>query len=326
MPQVLIFTTVFLTGLAVGSFLNCIIYRLALQNFSEKKLGGLEKGGSFLGGRSYCPKCRHQLTWRDLIPILSFFILKGKCRYCHQKISWQYPLVEIATGLLFVSIFNPFASTVKENFFFSTLGNGSSVFNFLNLIYYWTIASFLIIIFVYDLKHYLIPDRVIYPAIVIALIFNFQFLIVKEINLFSTFISINGNSVFNEFSIGEKDFVPFFTFASTNGSSVFNYSIFSAFGAAAFFLLIVLISRGKWMGIGDIKLAFLMGLILGFPNILVALFLAFFLGAIIGLGLIFSGRKTLKSKIPFGPFLITGTFIGLFCGGQIINWYLSFLI
>ena len=80
------------------------------------------------------------------------------------------------------------------------------------------------------------------------------------------------------------------------------------------------------MGIGDIKLAFLMGLILGFPNILVALFLAFFLGAIIGLGLIFSGRKTLKSEIPFGPFLITGTFIGLFCGGQIINWYLSFLI
>lgn len=100
----------------------------------------------------------------------------------------------------------------------------------------------------------------------------------------------------------------------------------AALGAAAFFLLIVLVSRGKWMGVGDIKLAFLMGLFLSFPNILVALFLAFFLGAIIGLGLIFSGRKTLKSEIPFGPFLITGTFIGLFCGGQIINWYLSFLI
>jgi len=271
------YIVIFLFGLTAGSFLNCLIYRL-------------EKGESFLSGRSYCPKCRHQLTWRDLIPILSFFILKGKCRYCHQKISWQYPLVEIATGLLFVSIFNQF-----------------SIFNFQNFLFYPIISCFLIVIFVYDLKHYIIPDRVIYPAIVIALIFNFQFLIVKEINLFSTFISINGNSVFNEFS-------------------VFNYSIFSSFGAAVFFLLIVLISRGKWMGIGDIKLAFLMGLILGFPNILVALFLAFFLGAIIGLGLIISGRKTLKSEIPFGPFLITGTFIGLFCGGQIINWYLSFLI
>jgi prepilin signal peptidase PulO-like enzyme (type II secretory pathway) len=267
---------VFLFGLTAGSFLNCVIYRL-------------EKEESFLKGRSFCTQCRHQLTWRDLIPILSFFILKGKCRYCHQKISWQYPLVEIVTGLLFVSISNRFASIVKENSFFSAFGNGSSVFNFLNLIYYWTIASFLIIIFVYDLKHYIIPDRVIYPAIGITFFYNIYQLTIN-----------NQRLAINNFS--------------------------SAILAATFFLAIVVVSRGRWMGVGDIKLAFLMGLILGFPNILVALFLAFFLGAIIGLGLIISGRKTLKSEIPFGPFLITGTFIGLFCGGEIINWYLKLFV
>ena len=79
------------------------------------------------------------------------------------------------------------------------------------------------------------------------------------------------------------------------------------------------------MGVGDVKLAFLMGLILGFPSILVALFLAFMTGAIIGMGLIVSGKKTLKSEVPFGPFLIGGTFIAMFWGQQIINWYLSFL-
>ena len=245
------YVVIFIFGLIVGSFLNCVIYRL-------------EEGKSFLKGRSFCPHCKHKLIWQDLIPIFSFLILRGKCRYCQKKISWQYPTIEIATGLLFLSIFI---------FHFS-------IFNLI-------IACFLIIIFVYDLKHYIIPDKVIYPAIIIALIFNFQFLIV------------------NEFPI-------------------FKFSILSALGAAAFFLLIVLISRGKWMGVGDIKLAFLMGLILGFPNILVALFLAFFIGAIMGIGLIATGKKTLKSEVPFGPFLVAGTFLALFWGQDVINWYFNF--
>jgi len=238
---------IFIFGLVVGSFLNCLIYRL-------------EVGEGFLKGRSFCPYCRHILSWQDLIPLLSFLILRGKCRYCQKSISWQYPLVEIATGLLFLSIFN-------------------FQFSIFNLI----IACFLIIIFVYDLKHYIIPDKIIYPAIVIVLIYNFL----------------------RSDLLGRSDL------------------LLSAFGAATFFLAIVLVSRGKWMGVGDIKLAFLMGLVLGFPNILVALFLAFSIGAIIGLGLIVSGKKTLKSEVPFGPFLVTGTFIALFFGGQIIHWYLN---
>jgi prepilin signal peptidase PulO-like enzyme (type II secretory pathway) len=256
------YLVIFIFGLIVGSFLNCVIYRL-------------EVGEGFLRGRSYCPYCKHQLSWPDLIPIFSFLILKGKCRYCHQKISLQYPLVELATGIIFLLVFLTYIH----------INNYTGV-------YLLIISCFLIVIFVYDLKHYIIPDKIIYPAIATALIFNF---LPHQI--------FGGG--FNQFSI-------------------FKFSILSAFGAALFFLVIVLISQGKWMGIGDIKLAFLMGLILGFPNILVALFLAFFIGAIIGIGLILAGKKTLKSEVPFGPFLVTGTFISLFLGQNIINYYLNF--
>jgi len=258
---------VFLFGLIVGSFLNSVIYRL-------------QTGESFLFKRSYCPHCQHTLNWQDLIPVLSFLILRGKCRYCQKPISLQYPLVELATGFLFVSFF---------------------IFHFSFLIY--LITCFLIIIFVYDLKHYIIPDKVIYPAIAIAVLSRlFEILNFSHWNLIRNWKLEIGNlqPLINPLS--------------------------SAFLASLFFLVIVLISRGKWMGVGDIKLAFLMGLILGWPDVLVALFLAFFIGAIIGIGLILTGKKTLKSEIPFGPFLVTATFLAIFFGQQIITWYLTLFL
>ena len=250
------YLVIFIFGLIIGSFLNSIIYRL-------------RTGESFLSERSYCPYCKHQLSWQDLIPIFSFLILRGKCRYCQKPISWQYPLVELITGIISLFIF------IEDGPLSGSL-------------YYLIISCFLIIIFVYDLRHYIIPDRVIYPAIFVVIIWYLLFGI-----------------IFKQFS---------------------NYyiltTIYSATGAAAFFLAIVLVSHGKWMGVGDIKLAFFMGLFLGFPNILVALFLAFFIGAIIGVGLIATGKKTLKSEVPFGPFLVTGTFAAMFWSQSIINWYL----
>ena len=128
---------VFIFGLIVGSFLNCVVYRL-------------EQDSSFLGGRSFCPLCKHKLSWRDLIPVFSFLILKGKCRYCQQKISWQYPLVELVTGFLFFLVFHYTRYDIPY------------------IVYGLIITAFLIIIFVYDLKHYLIPDKVIYPAILVS--------------------------------------------------------------------------------------------------------------------------------------------------------------
>ncbi len=266
------YSIIFIFGLVIGSFLNCVIYRL-------------EKEESFLKGRSYCPHCKHQLSWQDLIPVLSFFILKGKCRYCGKPISYQYPLVEIGTGILFLLIFNFFGFAKS-----CEAGQISiSSFEILNLSYLLLISSLLIIIFVYDFKHYIIPDRVVFPAI--AIVFFYQ--------LFT-----NWNLGFNwNLELGIWSFIA------------------SAFLASGFFLSIILISRGAWMGLGDVKLAFLMGLLLGFPNIIVALFLAFLIGAIIGIGLIISKKKTVKSEVPFGPFLVIGTFIAMFWGEKIISHY-----
>ena len=255
----LIYLSIFVFGLIFGSFLNCVIYRL-------------EKRESFLKGRSYCPNCQHILSWPDLIPVFSFLILKGKCRYCHKPISLQYPLVELATGTVFLLIF------------------WNLEFGIWDLLFRLLISCFLIIIFVYDLKHYIIPDKVIYPAIGIAFFYR----------LFEICLSAEALAKAENLGFG---ILP-----------------------SLFFLAIIIFSREKWLGFGDFKLAILMGLFLGWPKILVALFLAFFIGAIIGIELIILGKKTLKSEIPFGPFLVSGTFLAMFFGQKLIDTYLNLFL
>ena len=255
----LIGALVFLLGVCIGSFLNAVIYRL-----EQKKS---------LSGRSFCPQCKHKLSWSDLFPVFSFLLLGGKCRYCHKKISIQYPVVEILTGLIFLLIFN----FVIFNFL-----NNALISKFLNAGFFFYIASALIVIFVYDLKHYEIPDKVLFPAIGITFLFQ----------------------------------------AVSSSYLIFNYLLAVLIGAG-FFFAIFWFSKGAWMGFGDVKLAVLMGLLLGFPNILSALFMAFFLGAIIGVILMPLKKKGLKSEIPFGPFLVLGTFLALLYGTQTIQWYLN---
>ncbi len=226
-------------------------------------------------GRSFCPNCKKELAWQDLLPVFSFIFLRGKCRYCRKKISWQYPLTEIATGIIFMLVFRIFFSQI----FLQSV-------DYLNLAYYWAITAFLIIIFIYDLKHYIIPDKVIYLAIIVSVVW-------RAVSLFF--------DLYTEHEILEI--------------------ACAALVSAAFFLLIVLLSHGKWMGAGDIKLAFLMGLVLGWPGVLVALSVAFYSGAVVGLGLMALGKKKLKSEIPFAPFLVAGTFIALFWGNELAGWY-----
>ena len=247
----MIYFLIFIFGLAIGSFLNVVIYRLKTNE-------------SILIGRSHCPKCGAILKWYDLIPVLSFLIQKGECRYCQKKISFQYPLVEIITGLLFVLILSKFG------------------FDLLITYYLLLITCFLIVIFVYDLRHYLILDKIVFPAIIIVLFY--QVFIGNFLN-------------------------PFL----------------SALLAGGFFLSLVIVSKGKWMGMGDVKFAILMGLILGWPNILLALFLSFFSGAIIGIILILFGKKGLKSQIPFGPFLVGSTILIMLYGHYLNTWYYNLL-
>ncbi len=268
--NILLIIFTFILGLIAGSFLNCLIYRLA-------------KKESFVSGRSHCPHCSHTLSWKDLIPLASFFLLKGRCRYCKKEISLQYPLVEFSTGLMFVLIFMRNAQP---------LFSANPVFAMLTVIFWMIISSVLIVVFVYDLRHYIIPDAVIYPAILLAAAWR-----------------LAGYAVFHVFS---KDLVI--------------NALCSALAAAAFFLAIVLVSRGKGMGMGDVKLAFLMGVLLGFPNIAAALTFSFFLGAVAGIVLIATGKKGLKSEVPFAPFLVLGTFIALFFAEKIIAFYLKFAL
>lgn len=285
---------IFLFGLIIGSFLNVVIYRL-------------ETGETVVSGRSHCRDCGHVLEWYDLMPVLSFFALGGKCRYCRKKISWQYPTVEIATGILFVIIFN-FQFSISNEFSISNFQFLNSVSNFiffhflLSTFYFLFITSSLIVIFVYDLKHYIIPDKIVYSAIIVS--FSYQFInVLKFIHL----------DLFENLKFKIENLIP-----------VFNPFV-AAFLAGGFFLAIVLLTRGRGMGGGDVKLAFLMGLVLGWPKILSALFLAFAVGAIYGIILIIMKRKTFKSEVPFGPFLVMGTVAAIFWGGEMMKGYLGYL-
>ena len=282
---------IFIFGLIVGSFLNVVICRLKTKE-------------NFFLSRSHCPHCKKTLKWFDLIPVLSFISTFGKCRYCHKKISWQYPLVEIITGGLFLLIFNFSAyggSAVGGQFSISNF----SLLNFCSLLIVYCSLLFvlcsLIVIFIYDLKHYIIPDKIVFPAIAAALIYQF---------------TIYLPAVTTALQAGDLRFTIY---------EGFLFVIFSAFLAAGFFFLIILISKGEWMGFGDVKLAFLMGLILGWPDILFALFLAFVLGALIGLILIGLKIKSIKSQIPFGPFLVAATIIMMLWGEIIKEVYFSLI-
>ena len=272
--MLILYLIIFILGLIVGSFLNVVIYRL-------------ENGEKIVNDRSRCLRCKHTLAWYDLVPVLSFIFLKGKCRYCNNKISWQYPLVEIGTGILFVLVLNLFntppTTSLEGNYF---------QYPILHLAFWFYIVSSLVVIFVYDLKHYIIPDKVIYPAIAIAIGFN----------------------LFNNIQ-----------YPISNILSAFNFLI-PAILAGGFFYAIIVITKGKGMGGGDIKLAFLMGLILGWPVIIFSVFLAFISGSIVGIYLILTGKKKMKSMVPFGPFLIFGTFAGLFWGKEIVKWYFDLVL
>ncbi len=258
----LILSFIFLFGLIIGSFLNCFIWRLHT--------------GEGVGGRSYCPKCRKQIAWHDNIPVISYLILKGKCRGCGQTISWQYPIVELATGVLFViSLIINFQFSNNFQFPISSL---------LFLFKYWLVIAVMIIIFIYDLRWYLILDKITLPASVLFFILNI--------------------------------FLGFY----------WQNLLISGIIGGGFFLLQFLISKGKWIGGGDIRMGFLMGVILGWPQIILALFLAYILGSIIGSGLLLFGRKKWGSEIPFGTFLAAATIVTVFWGDRIINWYLDLIL
>lgn len=261
----------FLFGAIIGSFLNVVILR--------------HNTGLSISGRSSCMACSKVLRWYELIPILSYISLRGKCSRCSTDISTQYPLVELATAIIFAGLFVLFQDLfVAQPLIFWVL-----------MILHMIMISLLVIIFVYDIYHKIIPDKFSYSFAFIALVLTLS---TQPLSLDT---AINTLNLFS----GILLFIPFY--------------------------LLWLISGGRWIGLGDAKLALGIGWLLGFIHGISALVIAFWTGAIVSVFMLLiqqlKGRGngiTMKSEVPFAPFLIFGTLIELFFRFDVLG--LGFLI
>lgn len=239
-------------GLILGSFINVLVLRL----HQEKSLLG----------RSRCPHCARQLSWWENIPVLSFISLRGRCRDCQKNISWQYPLVEIASAVLWWLAYYYFKNNID-----AVLING---------LYF----SILLSLFIFDLKWYLLPDAITIPAIVLTFIFNLYL-----------------------------------------GLQFWPMVIVGLLGAT-WFAIQFFVSKGKWVGSGDIFLGALIGLMVGtWPMLLIVILISYISGSIVSLALVALGKKQWSGQIPFGVFLTLATVMVLIWGQSIWSWYFRLL-
>lgn len=242
----------FIFGLIIGSFLNVLVYRL--------------KDAETLLGRSFCRHCKNQIRWYDNIPLISFILLRGECRDCDTKISWQYPMLELLTGILFVLI----------GFFFFIPGDTVSL---LETAWLLGIISCFLVIGVYDIRHMEIPINMLIISGLLTMVFLIvHFFLVQE---------------------------PFFV-------SRLWYGLLGGVAVGGFFFMLVWMSKETWMGWGDVWLGLVAGAIVGLPHVLPMLTLSFGLGALVGMAAIVREKKSLKSQVPFAPFLIAGVALTLF--------------
>jgi leader peptidase (prepilin peptidase)/N-methyltransferase len=289
----------FITGTVIGSFSEATSERLT----SEKSLRG----------RSYCASCKHQLGWYDLFPVLSYLFLRGKCRYCKRIIPQQNFITEIISGAVF-ALFFAVKVYPQIPLFNLTL---SALLPSLEIAFQIFFLTVLIIVFLTDIKKTIIPDKVIFPSIAVTLIYFIA------TNAFKTWQLYLGLSVH---PIGKYLLPPYSDYYFRAVMRMWQGLLFSAvtgIGLAAVFGLLIIITRGKGMGGGDVKYVLLLGLALGFPNGILAVFIAFLTGALFSVALIIFGKKHFGQTIPFGPFLSIGAFIALLYGNQIIDWYLK---
>lgn len=269
----LVILFIFVMGTIWGSFLNVVIFRMS-------------HGSSPLSGRSICPKCKHQLAWFYNIPLFSFLWLRGKCAYCHKKISIRYPLIEVLTGVMFVWWF-----LVGFNFF-KLVG---SPWSFIQPVFWLTVGMVMLAIFMTDLLYMIIPFSLNLLLFSLALFYR---------------VGLTGFGIMQT-----ADFVR----ALLSGLGLGLLFLIIQ-------MLTKMIKKVDGFGTGDIYLAPALGLLLGWPKIVPGVFFSFVLGAVVGVILIMTGKKKLGQYLPFGPFLIAGTVIALVWGGSIWNWYMGLLV
>lgn len=244
---------VFLFGLLLGSFYNVCIYRLPV-------------GKSVVIPRSTCGHCGHVLGGLDMIPVLSYFIFRGRCRYCGGKYSGRYALVELLTGLLFAMSYWVYGYSLE-------------------LVFAFILSSICIIVTFIDIDHHIILDR------------------------FSVFLILLA--------------IPYHYFISDLSIKMI------LLGFAVGFGLLFIISVVGTMGGGDIKIMGGFGLLLGFPNILLAIYLSFIIGGLVFTPVLLKSKITkqaYKSQVPFGPFLCVGALIAFMFGNHIIDIYMNWVV
>ena len=242
-------------GLLVGSFLNVVVHRVPRKE-------------SVVKPRSRCPGCGTELAARDNVPVVSWLLLKGRCRTCGEPISPRYPLVELGTAAVFA------ATAVR-------LGVDAALPAFL------VVMAGLVAISAVDLELFIVPNRILYPTLFAAA------------PLLMAAAAVDGD---------------------WNGART------AAIGGALGWglLLVIHLVSPAGMGFGDVRLAGLIGMMLGWlslGHVLVGLFLAFASAAVLGVGLIALGVKGRKDKVPFGPFLAAGALMSVLFGSPILDWY-----
>lgn len=299
MPLLLI-PFVFILGAAIGSFINVLAERTAREES--------------ISGRSYCENCNKKLKPRDLIPILSFLLTKGHCRYCKTKLSKQYILVEIVTALLYTLIF--ILVTQNHYSYSDYLNNRAHILDFgpiVPLLFYWIISIPLVALFITDFKYGMLYDKITIPTIIGILIYKVSVILYYITKQYLQF---------NQSELG-KHFIEagMVTNSAKYATDTFLQTIAGSIGIGLFFLILIIATKGRGMGGGDLKLGFLIGLLTGWPNMTVAIFLGFLTGALFSIILLLAQRKGLRQTIPFGPFLILACFIIMFFGNQLFGWY-----
>jgi leader peptidase (prepilin peptidase)/N-methyltransferase len=283
LPEFVGYIFIFVFGAAVGSFLNVVIYRVP----NEKSI-------VFPG--SACPNCKNSIKPYDNIPILSWLLLRGKCRNCQNPISARYPAVELLTAILFVLV---------------AWQIGFTAFLPVALIF---VASVIALIFI-DAENMILPNVITYPLLAFALLIRLVFPLFFGANFFSDF-KIYPLNLMSDYPI----------WAVSLAGAVLGGLV----GGGSLWLVGEIWKRLRGveaMGLGDVKMMFAVGALLGWRLTLLSIFLGAFSGAIIGIFLISRQKdKDMQTQIPFGIFLGIGSIIALLYGEQVIGWYLKMFV
>lgn len=290
-------TSVFLAfvGLAIGSFLNVVTLRYQ----PERRLFSFRD----IRGRSRCPACGHELRWYELLPLFSFVIQRGRCRSCGARLSLQYPAVELLGALAVAGI--PALLAAQYGVPWGMAASGAGLWWYYALSALWVAAALVwIVIGVVDLRHSIIPNG---ASAALAVLGAGVAAVLSAAPLLAFQASFLG---------------PFALLSGISAGPLADHLAGAAAGLLVFWLLWGL-SRGRAMGFGDVKLATASGLLLGWPDIALAVAFSFVLGGLWGGALLALHRRSMKDRVPFGPFFVAAALLVVAFGRPFLAWYFA---